>query len=334
MNVDPLDYLVLNGDKDRKFLVQAKTVEPLAGICCDENFKNKSLCKRVDFQHEDIICNYGKKLVFGQAYGLTLERVRLELDDYPEWATVRFYCNHNETERKLVRKSVERVTKTLLDQRIFPKEKAIDLHIKDVKGPLQGMYYHRPQKEGKEPQNDLIDLRIKDFGTIDYTLYHELGHGVWFQLMSDDDRAAWVKAFTKNITLMNDIEEKVAKMRGELVKAGSVRDYKSDLEEEDADILDHITKYIAKTYNVKPIHLNILIKTGDDLQTVWPRKKLVIPQTQVMITPYSAKNCEEYFCEAFAHYFSPDKTLAKSITTLVEKTITSTQYSRKGKQHG
>lgn len=328
MNVNKLDYVVANmNEKGKKALLQVISVDPLRAVVCDDNKKNTNLVKHVEFELTDIVCNFGIKPLYGNAYGVQIERVITEIQTEP-WEIVRFFKKYSDVEHKLIMKSLDRVSKELLTHNIFPKQRPITVHIKEPKGPHAGMYRASKTKENEEPKPDNMELRVFDFGEIDYIAYHEMGHGVWHQLMDDEIKSRWVKMFYQHVSLISDFHEKVKNMRGELIKAGSLKDYLSDLDEDDVDLMKHIRDTIKKQYNISPLHLNILIAADDDLSEIWPKKLQPISQAQVLVTEYGTKNPDELFCESFAHHFHPQKQLPKSLQKLMDQTIASSRYSQ------
>ena len=327
MQLDVTDFVILNASKDKKVYSKIISLNPNKAVVCDRFQKNKNRASYLEFEKEDVVANLGKTPFYGSAYNVNIEHVRFHLMNVGQFNDVYVYKKVTETEMSLLKKSLIKVSAELVKAKIFPKEKPIDVFVKERKGLAGAMYTHNR----KETINDILTIRTGDYSNLDYFVRHELGHGFWFQIMSDSEKSKWIRSFYKNITLKEDIDKKIKTMRKELVEARSIKAYKSDLDDDDKDIFEHIIKYVEVTYSVKPMHINILIEDGDDLTDIWPTGVLDIPQTKVLVSEYGTSDPEEYFCDSFAFYFDEDKILPKSIKALLENTISVCKYSKSDK---
>ena len=325
MRVDERDYLIVRDEKDKKFLAKLVDTDPLRAIVCDENQKNKDRAVYVDFELKDIVANLGKKPTYGDAYRVPVEYVRQEISLEP-WGSIRFYKELSEDQFKKVIRSVRKVTATLEEHRVFPREKPIHLLIKDLKG-IEGGHYKHYFSDKKD--DDLV-VRATEFQEIDYVLTHELSHGCWFMLCDDSVKAKWIKAYYLNKSLIDDAEKKYKQMRQELIDAGTIKDYRKQLDDDDTkDIFDAIIKQFREKYAIDSYDINSLVADGDDLTEIWPTKAIEITKDAgVLVSEYANKNPKELFAECFAYYFDESKQLPKSMHRLMSKTIEAIRYGR------
>lgn len=318
MQPDVNDYVILANQKGKHFLARilSKESEVATAVICDKNQKKKDYSTNVDFNIADIVSNLGKKPKFGSSYGVQIEYVRRFIRDKEPWEGLYIYRKLSDEDEERLFKTLSRTTKKMLKLNIFPKEKGIELHIKEKKGMWAGHY----TRFNNEKNNDVLTLRPSDFIEVDHTIYHETAHGMWYQNLSSTWKSRWIKLFSKQVTLIKDIEKTIKQLRKDLVVSGSVSSLKSDLAEEDKEILNLIIKWVDDTYSIKIKHLDILIEQDDDLSDIWPTDALVLPHKEVLIREYSLTDPEEFFCDAIAGYLV-DQKLPKSINSLVEKTI-------------
>ncbi len=170
-------------------------------------------------------------------------------------------------------------------------------------------------------------IKPSEFTGIDGLIFHEMAHGVYYQLMDDQLKARWVKAFYKNVSLIKDTEAKIKKMRKELIEHETVRAYKSELDEDEKEIFDAVLEYIDRNFDLKTKHINLLIADNDDLTEIWPDEIIALPHKSVLVTDYALTDPEELMAESFRIYFDPAAKLPKSIQKLMDKTIEMCKYN-------
>lgn len=323
MQTDLKDYLVLQEQKKR-YLAKVISTSPLKAIVCDEHQKDSDRATYIEFEPGDIVCNLGRKPAYGDAYRVPIEYIRQTFELDP-WGSITIYKELTEEQFKKVMRSIKKVTKELEEYRIFPKEKLIHLAVKELKGMEGGHYmrYHNPKKD------DRLVIRATEFNEVDYFLRHEIGHGVWFQLCDDSVKARWVKAFTANISLIKDTEKKMALMRKELIKAGTVKSYKKEFDDEDTkNLFNALIKHLSTKYCIDASDINCLIADGEDLTDIWPEEAIHLPKQGILVSEYANKNVKELFSECFAFFLDDKVELPKSMEKLMIKTIEAIRYGK------
>jgi hypothetical protein len=318
MQIDKMDFLIVKGEKKKKLLVRVtNNSDPLKAIVCDKYQKDKDRATYIEVGVEDIYSNLGKQPKFGQCYGIPTEYVRLQREDLDHWSRILIYRKLNEDEIKTIFKGLEKVAAQLHKDKLFPHEKLIEVSVKDSKGLLNGHYSHFPNK--KDRPDELV-LSPVEFIKLRPLIYHEMGHGVWNQLMDDKLRARWVRAFYKNVSLVKDTEIKIKKMRNELIEAETIRAYNRELDDDDKELFEAVLKTIKRTFDLRPKHINCLINDGDDLKEIWPQELITVPHKKILVTEYALKAPEELFSDTFMLHYD-EKHLPKSIQKLINKTF-------------
>jgi hypothetical protein len=285
--------------------------------------KNRFIAKdsaRFNIEQSNVIANLGKAPKLGSVYGTPVEPV-LAHDNSELFGNIFYYVSLDEKTRSKLIKKLTNIGNNLKELDIFPSKK-FDILIKPSVGNIAGWYKHFKKKE----KIDELCLCLETYDhNLEYYIYHEIAHAVWYNNVSDEFKARWVKAYHDNISQNKVNDNKLTVMRQDLVKAGSIASYRSDIDEEDKEILKKILQYVKQNHRLAAKHINILIATGDSLVDIWPEYSIEIPMQNVLVTDYSNKSVEELFAESFAFYFVEGEVeLPKKLKKLMKATIAAT----------
>jgi hypothetical protein len=328
MNIEIGNYVIIK-IADRKYqLVKIISVNSINSIVCDKFQKFKNKAKYIELEDtESIVANLGKEPEFGSCFGIETEYLKSAIEDYPPWGSLFIYRKLTELEQRRLDKALNTVGKTLEKDRIFPTERPIDIFVKNRKGMDAGLYkrYSNPKK------SDEIIVKPSEFSNLEYILFHETGHAVYYQSIDEILRAQWIREFYKNIKLKEDTEKLIRQMRKDLIEHDSVKAYKSDLDDEEKENLDHILKYINYNFDLTVKNINTLMVGNNDLSEIWPIH-IDLPTKKALLTEYSLESPEELFAEAFALYYT-NRELPKSISLLFKKTISVVRNSNQEEKY-
>lgn len=206
------------------------------------------------------------------------------------------------------------------------------LEVTDKVGKYAGMYFTKKTDIPPRIRFTLEDSASESASLADkeYLIYHELGHHLDFEFVSDSDKAkaAWMQAFNRSISPINVEEDELSKYHEDLnraVEGGSIvsiREHLGSLSEDDVPRFKTVLKWIARNKRLSVLDINVYIRSGDTaaLAEVWPEKAVTMERISPEVSEYSCKNMREFFAESFAFYMC-GRTLPKYITKLVENSI-------------
>jgi len=165
-----------------------------------------------------------------------------------------------------------------------------------------------------------------------YIIAHELGHRLHLKYAQDPRlNAKWLHLFSTSIKLVK-IEKAKSKEFLEALVEGDVRPsaFARELGDEDALLYKWIIRYISSTRALSIHDLDDLFKAQsfDEIRNIWPVQTIPKKELAPVVSEYATKNVRELIAEAFSYYVT-GKTLPKSVTKLVERTITAGKHNYK-----
>lgn len=235
-----------------------------------------------------------------------------------------FYKPEQEIGEKIVKafdKSVKILKNADLDFIIDPSKAVWEIY--RYNGEKYCGMYKRSRKPDKNPHRFLIKPEI--IQPVDYpeTILHEYAHHLHSEFMTSRKlNGAWVKLYNTSI-LVKDIDAKQCRriLDNLLSQEAQPSDFKGQLAEDDALAFKWILKALRSQHKltIKELDMLFLAELFDDIQDVWP-EKVTMNDLNPLVTEYATKNYRELFAESFAYYMV-GKLLPKSVTTLLEKSI-------------
>lgn len=327
------DFLLVNYDTVT-FLIElsSKKGDRYSGII-HQGKKGASLAEIVDkniiFFGEDIKANLGKNPPTGKVYGMDIKILRKVEES--ELGTVNFYCRMSKEDRKKFLKDLVKVRKVM---KKFALTSLLPFDIEVIQNPktkMLGMYAVRKVKKGEEdiPVKDLITYNDIPENDIVDTFCHEIGHGIWYRLITKHTlKARWIKLYTDHIKLGDFSEKDISKMKKMYLKyALPIKEFKkvlkTEYEEFEQDLFNEIISTITATHRLSLQEIDDLILAGDveTLSDIWPNFKLIlINMKDTNISEYAKKNVREFFSECTRIYLTGGK-LPKKARKLMEKTL-------------
>lgn len=278
---------------------------------------------KADVSHDMVVANLGPKPSFGKVYKADVE---------PYTATLQTKCfklpiidmvGMDEGEAKKVLSAAVKLRKVAKKYGFAKYIRNIQVLVKPGLTNAAGMWAM------KKDQGERIILflpctdRLADNALpFDYVFFHEIGHHFWNLYMKPEEQARWVKLHRRGLSVEDISATKVTQLRAALEQAGSIKDYRKELDEEEKKIFSKVLSTVCKTMNVKPSEIDVLLAAGDNLSDHWITTPVPMSNSKIIITEYARKNPQELFAECVAHVFAgmemPEK-LGKITTNAIRK---------------
>jgi hypothetical protein len=201
---------------------------------------------------------------------------------------------------------------------VFP----LNVEMRVPSGKYTGTYRYTGRDKTEYP--DTMTLKPKEGDQLNYVVLHELGHAVWYRLLTHRHkiRARWIKLYHRAITVTEvgakDVNRILQGIKSQ-DDGGLVSDYRGQLSEEDQLIFDACVSYVYDYHSIDLIGLDTLLAGDEDIDNLWP-DTVKLSDMEVQLTEYAQKSVEEYFAEAFSLHFSGKK-LPSVTSQLLEKTL-------------
>lgn len=273
-----------------------------------------------EFNIRQIVAVLGPNPHAGNAYGCQIEPYERTLI-HPQWNNVHWFVRMPKPEKTALKTSLDRVAKLLTSKRLFGFVAGgeLQMEIRPPRGKYTGMY-HFVNKDGG-PQDRMI-LRPKMGVPTDYVVAHESGHGVYYRLMTDQQRARWIRLYHSYMKMQAFEPADIERLRDAYIEENQhVKDFRGQLEESDVLLFDNLIGTLCGTTRLTTRHLNELASDGS-LETIresWP-VHVDDSDFEIVVSEYGSKNPEEFFAEAFAFWLLGNK-LPKRVLAAMEKTV-------------
>jgi hypothetical protein len=184
---------------------------------------------------------------------------------------------------------------------------AIDLQHKNNK--TAGMYYQ--YKDGSNKVEVYLDSM--DVDEIYEILAHEVGHHVWYDMVTPVYKTKWIKLFHESALDVIHVPTKTIKsFWDEFAASGHVED------DQQKALLKMIRWHLSKVHHLSSKSVKHLLSTGESIAEYLPDNGYMSLPTATL-TEYATKSAEEFFAEAYRLYLL--NTLPKSIDKAMDKTL-------------
>ena len=320
-------YVIDNGGK--KMLVKQHSSDTSAELVCKTQDNELLSIKRTQ-----ILATLPSKPAYGRVFGVLIEPL-LKVVEHPYFGEVRLYRNNKGDLIKL-KKAMDNVASRLSRVKInLGKEMDLSAEFRNNAGKKAGMFSYRGGKEGSSGTLLVSLPEGSSQGAFDYVVAHESGHGVWFGMLSQEQKARWVALFARQAKLQNLDPVVIQEARKHFMsnlkshQFETVADYRSMVDDKDDyyEAFDLALGNVLSTYRLKEQHLNSVLHTlgGSMFQACWP-KSCQTSEFEIPVTEYGTKNPDELFAEAFTFWLFGNK-LNERVDTLMTKTIGATKLS-------
>lgn len=254
--------------------------------------------------------------IVGSYCGVQVEPL-LKTVQSEEWGPIYFYRKMKKKERLALKKGLTKAHKLLDKLGLWRNVPEFYLEIKVAKGKYAG--YFKKDKTG--PHITFKPKEFEDAKTLSSLIYHEWGH-VLEMYMPNHIKVRWIKAYHKYLKWQTAKEKALVQLRKQLEKEESLKDFRSDLVEEDIEVLDEVLSFIESKHGLDKKAVALLVETGQPLSEYWPTVDMIVTEWSEPLGEYATKNYHEFWAEAFMSYMS-GLILPKSISSLMVKTLSS-----------
>lgn len=280
-----------------------------------EDIQNEtSVATRYSRKH--VLAWFHKKPRFGKVFN-TSTRILYKKEKEKGIGLVFYSRDTGETEDKII-KRIFRWVREELPSELFVDILPCAVNILPNDSKTEGMW-----KTGGYKPNEcgMISFmpKIIEYNSGKHIFAHELAHPIWDRLDSEQ-KAKWIRAYQASFTISKASEEQIESMRKDLVEAGSCKELARGLDKEaDEYVLwKSILTYLSKVRRLNPEYINVLMGAGNDLTGVWPTSAIDLSKVYPILTEYSVKNPCEFFCEAFALYYT-GKEIPKNLRKMIKR---------------
>lgn len=326
MRINEKDYVVMLSGKNKRFLALVTKVEKLSNkteytaIIDNSDMQNESARTEVTFEHHEVIANLGRNPFSGRCFNVSIEPFFRSKKINP-WGVVSFYRDMTEDQFNLLTQALKTAGGVAKQRSWFPPNVIVE--VRNPKGKFSGSYRHTK----KDDTPDILTLSLKDehFEDLPYVINHELGHGVWFTLVSSSLKSKWISLYTKSTVLSDVTKLDLISMRNDLIKCGSCGDYFASVKDDEAKpiMASEVFKFINRKHKLSKNDLDILLEDKDvDLTDIFPLKPMQIGSKSLLVSEYATKSVTELFAESFA-FFILDRELPKEVKSLMKETLAS-----------
>lgn len=306
------DYVIV-ADGNKKQLVKIVKVSKDEILVIPEALRSEDHKEYKPIDPNNIIANLGANPKSGSVYGNNVEIFRKTIEvDY--WGEVKLFLYLKKDELKIFKKALKHCALALEKLKIELDE--FTTEIREPKGKWSGMYRYRSKKA------DVMQLRPKDFEDLEYLIFHELGHAIWYRKTSDKTKARWILQYQKAIILNKVSPQHIKNILGEFFESRlTCNQFKRSLLEDDVVIFKHCLDYAEEKHLLTPQHIDLLINEDKNVSKFFSIEDIKIRDIELVLTQYASESVEEFFAEAFALH-ACGKILPKKLKSLMDSTLT------------
>ena len=318
MNIEKGDYIVA-GYLDEKTKPKFLKVNSIHKKYCVATVidVNQIEPQVYNVQYNNIWANCGPNPHAGSAYGIIIEAV-YDKTSIKGWGKLYFMMNLSDRGKRRVIKHITKLYYRLKKKKLH-KFLPVDTLIKERVG-YKGMYKYLPKGDF-----DIIHYALQEtIDDLDYVLYHEVGHGIWYRQLSSNDKSPIIDLYHQCIDIQQITDNDLKDILEEWIKVQEVSEYNKLLDEKERMIFKGCLRWIKQIHKLSKNNLqDIIYNKPDTIRKCWPtRKQLVLSTVDPIISNYGATSPEEFYAEAFANYWL-DRSLPKKVHKAIRTSLSS-----------
>lgn len=272
-------------------------------LTVDARFADQRTDLDVQVTVADVLANLGPTPALGTVYGCKVEPY-IARSEHPFWGAIYHYRKLSAEELELVEDQLAYCHQQLERLELTLGYKA-DLELRRQAGKLLGMWHQRGAG-----RRHLMQLYSNDFTEkpIVGTVYHEYGHRLWGGVLTDREKAVFVRMHAEAMKLITNSLEYMESFRKRLVQCRSIATAAASYvqNKQSYDDFQRILKWIRDYHNLRNDHIDLLLQDGHDLQRYWPIQPILLSDSKVILTSYANTNPEEFWCELFRLHVESD----------------------------
>lgn len=275
--------------------------------------KNDARGSTIKVDPSNILLNFGKSVPEGQ----TVLGFRLEpwygVHHLKRWGRLhwrRFISDEDKT--KIIdafNRVMKEVRKMGLDYKL-----PIEIEVLPSRGRYAGFYKY------VEDEIDTMGLTMKEFVMLEYVIWHETGHHVWYRHLDDETRKAWLDIFAGGVQVEEIDAGKLKRMRKDLVEKQNLKEFRKELEDAEKVVLKEVLRHIKQVHHMDADDLQLMLGQQDDLKKVWPKNAMEVSDISLFVSEYARKNCKEMFAESLAFYMTGQE-MHTTVKKLIKRTM-------------
>lgn len=320
-NIEKDHYVIVNHSGKNKLALVTSVSKSTVSFFLNEELQTDGAVNSVKAPIELVIADLGPKPKVGNAYGVKIDPFYSK-EEHPQWGTIFYFRLMQGKEKKFFRKSLDR-TIEFLEQKRLAFFLPLDIKVHESTGKYLGYYKHSnkdgvPSIMGIQPPT--FEIEPDD---LDYIIYHEAAHAMWFKSIRGELRAKWVLLFEKRIKCKHVKQKDLDRILEALYvhSENGVKDFiKNEASDEEQLIITECLSYLKKVYKLSVLDVDNLLKDGERaMDEYWPTLQDVrreVPDVSL----YSMNNCEEMFAECMAFLLIGNE-LPKDVRKLLKETI-------------
>ena len=319
MTVEKDDYIIVQVGKKNKLCFAHSPKRNTAYV---EDTMELDEPVTVEYDANTLIANLGKKPAPGKVFGVDIRPRHGEIET--QIGKIQDYRNASEAELKALRSGIKKsvaIVEELGLEKIFPFGR-VELH--GPRGKSNGTYQVSFKSGTAVDSLKLHPLVLEDPQLNRYNLLHEFGTAIWYRLVNEKYRAEWLALYNTLNKVAKAKKTDMAQMFDSLVSSQlSVREYQSDLQEEELALFKDALAYLKKVHKMTPEDTNILLNQNSVvLGEIWPTQASVANHSSItaLMGATAATSVQKMFAEAFAQD-QTGKQIPKSAKKLLDKTL-------------
>ena len=332
------DYAVVqttdeNGKSSKPILIKVKSTSGsslIGRLEKDPHIVESSL----EFKPSDVMVNLGPEPSPGKVYGFDLSQLYLGSKEHEGLGDVHFFTRPDKETGASLWKGFDKAVNALKSHGLsrLPSKAKFELEVYPKRGKYAGMYIHSKNFDKAIPRIHISagekTIETASIASYAYVVVHELAHAFDFQFLSDypDLTAKWIELYLKSVGPLKVTPDDCQRiLDAALGKEGSLREFQSDIDDDDRVKLKLIVKWVKEQQGVLPYDLDQLFthrsKRSDRvIRELWPRMSIRARRPKPLVTEYACLNRRELFAEAFSFHVL-NKELPSAVSNLVEESI-------------
>lgn len=312
------NYAIIRvGDKNKLALITSRKGDNIS-IFLNDDLEADTATQSRKIPIENVVAVLGKEPIIGAAYGTKIEPMLMS-EDYSPWGLIKKYIKLSKKEDLYFKRCLDRCY-TLLDAKGLTRILPINIEVRMHNGKHLGHYKHST----KEGQYSTICLKPPSFTMepvdLDYILYHEFGHGLWYSLVDSDLQSEWIELFSLRIKAKIITQKSLDTLLDALMAYdGSIKNYlKDEASDKEILIIKECLTYLKKIHKLKPEDVSLMLEK-EKLADYWPTQQ-AISSVSPDITLYSTTDVREFWAESFVFRMQKKK-LPSDVKELMLKTL-------------
>lgn len=248
---------------------------------------------RAEFPSKDIIVPLGDDPPYGTAYGVLVEPV-LKRMLIKGWGEVFHYCRMTDEQRDRVHRALT-LSLSKMKQRGLDGWHPVQTEIRNPRGKINGTYHYKPKAQDALILRPQTGQGLRELVKV---LAHEGAHGVWFRLMTPEDRAAWIELYEQYVSVKTVSVGDVKRMLNSIRQLEGIRPYLKECEPEEQSAANIYLGWLRNVHGMSAREAQDMVSAG---------RRLPIPDTHLHrssvatpITLYSKESATELYAEALS----------------------------------